>query len=389
MKCKKGDAPKSSTQFVAIAISLLALYLILYFFLLPEEMKQELLDQEGVAEKEIEEKEIVKTLLMESPGMIYPYTKETTEKRIPSVSLFSTLKTDVKTLSNSLYVSKSIFGNNYQELNFNLDDLESVKKLDLFFDVRNHKGSLNVYLNDVMVFSGEIRGVYDLPIDLPVGYLQTSNVLRIEAAFPGWKFLTKNYYELRDIKLIKNYKVENKKEIRSFVLDDRDKVGDADINFYVNCLEIGRGQGILKVEVNRFNVYTSRVVCDAGLREIDIPLDYLVDGRNIVQFEIDKGDYIIEQIEVELRLESKEFPTYYFMLNKDDLYKQIKLKMEFEEDVTKRATIVVNGKKIYLDTKTSRYEREISDWLKEGENYIKLVPKIEFEVLHLEVGLVE
>lgn len=381
---KRGEAPKSSTQFVAILISLLALYLVLYFFLLPKETQQELLD-EKVADEAEAEKRIVKTLFIESPGRVYPYTKETSVKKIPSVNLFSTLKTDVKTLANSLYVSTSIFGKNSQDLTFDLDDLESVKKLDLFFDVRNHKGGLNLYLNDVMIFSGEIRGAYDLPVELPVSYLRTSNVLRVQATSPGWKFLTRNYYELRDVKIIKNYQVENKREVRNFVLDKKKKVSDANLNFFVNCLEIGYDQGTLKVDVNRFNIYTSRVVCDAGLREIDIPLDYLVDGNNIIVFEIDKGDYIIEQIELALRLESKEFPVYYFMLDEDELDKKIKLEMEFEPEVTKRATIIVNGKKIYLDTKTSRYEREISEWLREGENYIKIIPKIEFEILHLEV----
>ncbi len=381
---KKGEAPKSSTQFVAILISLLALYLVLYFFLLPKETQQELLGEEVVSEYEEGEK-TVKTILMESPGRVYPYTKETSVKKIPSVNLFSTLKTDVKTLANSLYVSSSIFGKNSQDLVFDLADLESVKKLDLFFDVRSHKGGLNIYLNDVMIFSGEIRGAYDLPVELPVSYLQTRNVLRIQATSPGWKFLTRNYYELRDVKIIKNYQVENKKEVRNFVLSDKDKVNDANLNFFVNCLEIGYDQGTLKVDVNRFNVYTSRIVCDAGLREIDIPLDYLVDGNNLVKFEIDKGDYIIEQIELKLRLESKEFPTYYFMLDEDEVNKDIKLKMEFEYDVTKRATIIVNGKKIYLDTKANKYEKDISEWLREGENYIKIIPKIEFEILHLEV----
>jgi len=380
---KRGETPKSSTQFVAILISVLALYIALYYFLLPEEARQELLEE---IPKEAEEaKEISRTLLMESPGRVYPYLKESSIKRIPSVNLFSTLKRDVKTLANSLYVSRSIFGKNSQELSFNLDDLDSVKRLDLFFDVRDHKGGLNLYLNDIMIFSGEIRGAYDLPVELPLGYLKVNNVLRIEATSPGWKFLTKNYYSLRDVKIIKNYQVENKREIRSFVLDDKGKVKDASLNFFVNCLEIGREQGILKVDINRFNVYTSRVVCDAGLREIDIPLDYLVDGRNIISFEIGKGDYVIEQIELNLRLESKEFPTYYFMLNEDEVNKNIKLKMDFEYDVTKRATLIVNGKKIYLDTKASKYEKDISEWLREGENYIKIIPKNEFEILHLEV----
>ena len=389
MKFKRGSAPVSSTQAVSVLITLIALYLLLYFFFLPKETQQELLGEKEISEKNIEEKEITETLLLESPGMVYPYTKETSDKQVSSVNLFSTLKTEVKTLANSLYVSRSIFGNNEQELSFNLDELGSIKNLNLFFDVRNYKGGLNIYLNDNMVFSGEIEGVYDLPINLPIEYLQTSNILLIESTFPGWKFLTRNYYELRDIKAIKNYQVENKKEVRSFVLEDKKEVSDAKLSFYVNCLEIGKDQGTLKVDLNRFNIYTSRVICDAGLREVDVPLDYLIDERNLLQFEIDKGDYIIDQVELEMKLESEEFPTYYFMLEEEDLSKEIKLKMEFVEDVTKRATIMINGKKIYLDTKVDSYEREISDWLREGENYIKIIPSIEFEILHLEIGLVE
>ncbi len=50
MKFKKGSAPQSSTQWAAALVGLIALYLLIYFFLLPKETQQELLGEKETAE---------------------------------------------------------------------------------------------------------------------------------------------------------------------------------------------------------------------------------------------------------------------------------------------------------------------------------------------------
>jgi len=158
------------------------------------------------------------------------------------------------------------------------------------------------------------------------------------------------------------------------------------LSYFINCLRDTDNQGLLRVFLNEFNVHSAQVICDASEQNIDISRDYFED-QNTLSFEKNFGDFILEQIELKTELERKS-PTYFFDVDEDDLDKEFTLRMHLvpnEDDERSSATILINSNSITLDTERNIFSKDISAFIKEDENFIKIIPRNEFEVISLEV----
>ena len=84
----------------------------------------------------------------------------------------------------------------------------------------------------------------------------------------------------------------------------------------------------------------------------------------------------------------RKSPTYFFDVDEDDLDKEFTLRMHLvpnEDDERSSATILINSNSIILDTERNIFSKDISAFIKEDENFIKIIPRNEFEVISLEV----
>jgi len=385
---KKGQKIESPTVHVAIFVLLLGLFIIFYLILLPQAEREKLLGTgeeyypEGYEEEaEEEEKEIILSVV---PGRVYPYSRGTEKKNLASINLYSTMKTSPIMLADTIIVTRSFLVNKYKELSFDLDNLADVESLGLFFNTGNTKGNLVVIVNGNEVYRGRVRGG-DLPITIPVEHLKKfNNRLILEVSHPGIFFLSTNKFIMRDVQLIKQLSLENKVEFRSFVVDKIDSIRKGKLGFFINCLKIRGEHGTLKVGLNGRNVYIGKIVCDAGFIDLDLIKSYFVEGRNTLSFEIDKGEYILEQARLELNVEESKEVRYYFSV--DEKKGDYELKMMFEPiDEVKRGTITINGDNLYLDEYSDKYKKDVTSFIREGENYIKITAKNEFVIDLLEI----
>jgi len=375
---RRGTVPVSETGHVAILILLIALMIIGYFILLPAEEKEDVLGieaEEGTGAIEV--------VLSETPGHIYPYTSETDEKNIAPLNLYSTLKTASKKLSNRVYIRRNIFTGKSQVLDFVLEDLDALENLGLFFNIIKTKGDLVISINDEEIFRGEVVAG-DLPISIPLDYLKLNNELKIYVSNPSWRFLSTNYYDLKDVQLIKSYTLENRKEDRNFIVYDREKVKKAKLEFYVNCMDVGvYNQGLLDISLNGAGLFNGRIQCVTDKITLDLDKGYLRNGQNTLTFGITEGSYMFEHMILNLDLEKEYYPEYYFAI--DDLKGSYDLVMDFAEDELKRATIIVNNRELSLATEDMDYTKDVTDYLVEGENHIKIIGISEFTITDLEV----
>lgn len=386
---KKGQKIESPTVHVAIFVLLLGLIIIAYLVLLPRTEREKLLgtgeeyypegyeeEEEGEVEREI--------LLSEYPGEVYPYSREIDDKSLASVNLYSTTRTKPVMLADKVIVSRSLFINNYKELSFDVEGFDDLNNLGLFFNTGDANGDLVVILNGNEVYRGRVRGG-DLPIELPYEHLKKfNNQLIFESSHPGLFILSKNRFTLKDVQLIKQIDLVNKVEMRNFVVDNLESLRKGELGFFVNCLKVNVEQGTLKVGLNGRQVYIGRVVCDAREVEIDLLKNYFVDGRNTLTFEIDTGEYILEQVDLDLDVEAKKEPKYYFVV--DEVEGKYTLKMNFvESDEIKRATISVNGENVYLADYGNFFKKDITSLIREGENYVRISAKNEFVIDLLEI----
>ncbi len=387
-KGKRGAAVESETIHVTGLIILIAILIVIYMFLIPPEAQRDLLDNGEIDEDSgtTDSDSDGKNYVLESPGVLFPETEETDEIKFPSVNLFSKTSQKVASLASSVFVSRSLFNDESRDLSFKIEDPENINKLKLFFNIIDSKGSMLIYLNSKLIFKG-VPATQTLPLEIPTANLENENTLKIAASSPSWRFLSVNKFELKDLRLIKEELSENKKESRSFSIE-KDKVKSAELSYFINCLKETDNQGVLKVFFNNFNVHLGQVICDAEEQVIDIPEEYFEEGQNTLAFEKDFGDFIIEQISLKIELEERKAPTYFFDVEEDELSDEFTLTMDLvpnEEDERSSATILVNSERITLDTERNIFSRDISAFIEEGENFIKIIPKNEFEIISLEV----
>jgi len=327
------------------------------------------------------------TLLVVSPGRVFPRTTETEVRTLPSIPLSKTSVTDRQMLSNSLRVSRSLFSNNEREIVFNLDE-NKLNDLSLFFRVDDSRGRLNIFLNDNLVYSGDADSG-DLPIKLPVSLLRSTNRLIFELGSRG-TFLTSDYFELDDVELIKKNKLETNAQSRRFNVD-KDKLGnDNELRFFVDCKELKEAN--LNVDFNQRNVFFGRIVCDAAEHRVELDDEFFVDGFNLVSFSVDQGNYVLEDVKLVLDLKEGNQPIYYFNVDKDELDNEFTVKLdllEIEDDDAdiegKRAEFLINSGRFSMFTERDVFEKDISDLIVQGENYIKVLPKNDFEIVNLQV----
>ncbi len=385
---------------VAGFIAMIALFILIYILLLPEQEKEKLLQgtsgggfgdrapsYSGISGREF------RTLLSESPGLVSPFLAEVVDRPLASVNLFSVVDDEDEMLARNIFVSDSLFDSEEKELIFNVNDLGNLESVKLLFFIKKRvgNGNLVIELNGNEIFDGKIE-TSDLPIELAKSLI--GNVNRIKFSVERDKWISTNSYELSDIIVSKEIRSENSREARAFVLGkgERDNLASMTLYFFVNCFT-ARENGNLQVVLNGKVIHEGLVVCDAGEVSIGINLVELVEGRNVLEFRIDKGRYVLEQVLVQGAIERSNFPGYFFTLQVVDLGAidsgaHVLMDLLFLDDGLRKAgTIFVNGFPVYIDTFLDREGLDITDFVTDGQNVIKVIPETQFEILNLEVSL--
>src|SRR3989344_3395266 len=134
---------KSQTQAgsIAVLVILIALFMVLYLLFLPARDRAELLGQNQTSANLTSTAKTSETVLLsQSPGLLKPFEKDTEEHEIDAVNLFLREEPENIDLANSLSFTKSLFKEDVGELKFNVNDLENLQKVTLFFLVNEGKG---------------------------------------------------------------------------------------------------------------------------------------------------------------------------------------------------------------------------------------------------------
>ncbi|MFH0752475.1 MAG: hypothetical protein V1914_02650 [archaeon] len=375
---KKGQA---SGLEVSILVILITLFIAGYVILLPPEDRASLLGTLDDGTTETGEALTGKLLLSESPGTLEAYKTNVQETTLESMHLYTTEETKTDTLSKSLTVSKTLIKDNYKNLLFNIENIDEVKEAKISFMITESKGEMTMKLNGQVIYEGKLTTT-DMPIILPKEHLKNSNVLELSVESPGWKLFSSNYYLLKDITLIKELSTKKTKASRTFSLDTTDnEITKAKLSYFINCNIASEGE--LTITLNNKEVFQDEIFCQyLETREQTLPEEYLnEEGKNTLTFEIDEGDYNIDEIELELRLEKSAFLQYAFegTSGKATLY------MKFPTSTRKRATIYINDKQFSMDTTNTEYTRDITDLVTSGKNSLKIEAQDKFEVDKLEV----
>lgn len=376
---------------VSILIVIIALLLLIYIILLPPGQRQALLEDAELNATSGAEPAASTVLLSESPGRVFSYTTNKQQLNIEPVHIFSKIDSNSQQLVKSLTVSRNILKNNFKEILFDVKDLNKLDSAKLLFLIKESKGPITITLNNNLIYEGELDSS-QMPIELPKSYLlNTGNVLRMETASTGWRLFSSNYYLLQDVILVKSLNIKNNRVARGFLINTEDqKIRTAKLAYFISCNDNQNGQ--LTISLNNRQVYRDLVFCQyQDEREVPLSKDlFSLSGSNTLMFEVDNGDYNLDQIKVNVELARSSYPTYNFEVD-SDLWKSIRdgkskvmLKLNLGEG-RKKATFLIQGETVSMDTSSPVYERDITSLVENGANSIKIMPDTNFEISSLKV----
>ncbi len=393
---KKGAVPGA-----AYLVMMIALFLVLYVVMLPEGEKLEIMGEDGgvypgqgVPLENGKLLEPSSLLLSDSPGLMKPFLYDVTQRNLASVNLFSIEEQDYESIANNLHLESSVFKSDQVDFVFTVNDLGNLRDIKLLFFVIEGEGELVVKLNGAKILTGEVTNEM-LPLVLPRSMIGDVNTLTFEVKSPSlFQFVSSNEYTLKDVVLVKNYLVQNNYEARQFVLSGSEL---ADINhmsllYRLNCMTVNEN-GRIRIMLNGRIVHDALAVCDAGVTQVDFSLADLIEGRNVLEFSVDAGQYVLENPVVEIDYTQQDYYRYYFIMEPPDVFELVNgadvvLKARFTNDeYIKAGTFFVNGYPVDFDTNRDEFVTNLNGLVYEGQNVITIVPDTTFEMVTLDVFL--
>ena len=380
----------------AVLVAIIAGLIVIYILFMPVSERKEILDIND-SEEDGGGEEDENVLLLENPGRLEFIEKKEIEKPIDSLNLYTKTEAVVLKEINSIYVKNGIFDKLDKSFSFKVKDLEITDNILLTFIAKTHKGRLVISINGYEIYNDEINTLNIEPIKIPVESLKEDNVVDISVSGVGIAFWKTNEYSLEGIKITSEYTDKSGRESMNIFLvteSEEENIKEIEIRFSPECSPAK--VGVLDVLINNRNIYSAIPDCGSLVMREFSPF-YVVPGENTVIFRAESGRYLLDQIKITAKLKETPSYIYYFEMSNDQIKsieedkKDANLTLDFVDDIeVKEAEIVINGRRIYLSrTQDESYSRNINNYVKEGTNSLKIIPKRALDVREIRVELAE
>ena len=375
----------------AILVAIIAGLIILYIVFLPSAERERIIEEKQVTTGE----EKSNVLLRVFPGSLSTSTGLEDEKSIPNIFLVETTNAKELESINPFIVRNGWFDKKMKKIDFELEDPDNTDNVVVSFAAKKRKGILIIKLNGVNVFENEITSDTIEPVKLDKKSLGKTNSLEFSVSSVGAKFWTTNEYSLENVKIIGDITDTSKQESTNiFTLSESEflSMDKATLKFIPYCSNVNE-LGTLDIFVNNKKLFSSVPKCDDSYKQ-SIPKSALNEGENNIVFKTNKGSYSVEQIKISLEFKEPTVKTYFFEIDADTL-KDIKnddidveLSIKFVEDKKKkRAKLDVNGHIETIETEKALFSKNIDNKVSEGNNFVRLEPLEDIEVVELKVEL--
>lgn len=391
---RRGETtPGMDARYVAVLIILIALFMILYILFVPPEQRRVLLEQEFDGSLNDSRLSDGEDLLAVSPGTVSPRKETVQEHDLGAVNVFVKTEPKVAQLASNLLVKRSLFARQAPALTFSVDDTD-LKKMTLFFSVVGApRGDLSIALNGNVFFSGALESGARV-VEVPLSYVRPANRLEFKVSHPGLAFWAVNKYELAEVGMKTEFERINAQESRTFVLSDAEEkdVVSARLSYFQVCnAPLKKQTTNLKVYVNDQSIFSGLVRCVNTRQTMDVDEDVLVTGKNTVRFLLEEGDFSFNEITIETESREAAFPTYSFIIDEDHVKdlaagKKLMLQMTFgDARMAKTARVFIGEKNFIMQTDASTFAKDVSSFVQEGTNFVRVVPSNTFDIVSLKL----
>jgi hypothetical protein len=378
----------------ASLVAIIGLLIVFYLLFVPPSFRDEILEGNSTGSSSTAAGVTGNaTILRASPGTLSPLSSEEVEHNIPSITLYSKVKSEVLGTQPTAYAKTSVFGKTPSQMYFEIADIESTDNVLLSFVSEKRKGTLVIMLNGNEVFNGELTKANPDPISLNKRFLvQGNNKLEFIAESVGIAFWRVNKHQLSNAQVTASIKDASQQESRNvFVASATEKANmkTAVLRFSPDCI---RGRtGKLNVLINTHSIFYAIPDC-GGRVAIEFSPDVIREGENTITFVSEEGSYLIDLVRITSEMKEVIQPAYYFEVTADDMTNvrdgkfSVFLAMTFTDDKEQKAgTMNINGRETEIFQYERNYEKNINDYIIEGNNAVKIVPETTLQIVSLEV----
>ncbi|MDP3766065.1 MAG: hypothetical protein Q8R04_06145 [Nanoarchaeota archaeon] len=378
----------------AILVAIIAGLIILYIVFLPSSEREKLVEQKTTKTSAEEEKPNV--LLKAFPGLLSTSKGLEDEKSIPNIFLVETTNAKELEKINPFIARNGWFDKKAKKIDFELEDPANTDNAFISFTAKKRKGILTIKLNGASIFENELASDIIEPVKLDKKLLGKTNSLEFSVSSVGFEFWTTNEYNLENVKIVGDITDISKQESTNiFTLSDSEfsSMDKAILKFTPYCGNVNE-LGTLDIFINNKKLFSSVPVCDNAYKQ-SIPKSALNEGENNIVFKTNKGSYSVEQIKISLEFKEPKVKTYFFEIDSSKFKRvrsgdeDIVLTIKFVDDKKqKRAKLDVNGHAETIETEKSSFSKNINNKVSEGNNFLRLEPLEDMEVVELMVEIV-
>ncbi|MFH0831921.1 MAG: hypothetical protein V1886_03620 [archaeon] len=322
-----------------------------------------------------------KNFLSETPGLLQPI-EDSAEYKISAVDLFNRENTEVPIkLDAETTVEGSWFNSKVIEEEFVIPGRAIKVTLFLGISEASELAAISVILNGKTVARVIGTGVH--VIELPESRMKHTNTIKLAASIP--LFPSKiNRFVISSFMLKERYSLTQPEIGRGFVIEqDVNDISSAELKFDADCYSTDA----LQVSLNDKSIVNEKI-CTGFTGNIK---GMLAEDNELV-FSSD-GNYFIDNVRVKIKFKQRDYPTYYFAIDKEN-YDKIDegrvlamMSLRFPDKEHKELTIYVNGNPVKIDTEKIDYKTSIGRLLLKGQNSIKVTPDTEVNLGQIDIYL--
>lgn len=378
---------------VPAMIVLLAIFAVLYVYLLPLSEKCKLMpDLQECTEKSVEKDrikerylaEIKPEILIEEKIGSLPIQQRYAVYSLRPMEIFNIKEIEIATIMEKEKIIRNWFSGDVKKGAFSIHNRS--KEVILFIYPNKGSGTLKISINsrvEFMIKEDDLKKKMPIQINIPSENLENMNILRLSVSNPLMPF-QKNEYEIDKIIVKEKYgltddNIRNDIEIK----EGMDKLEEAYLYYNPHCLTNEE----LSITLNGKKIKKG-VLCRDEL--INVTKDVKEDNELIF---LTKGNYFISHAKLHLKFEKVNNTRLYFDV-KDKEYDSIKkgialvfLKMDFESTEIKKIDVYINNKLLTIDTKDINYETAINKYIEKGKNAIELSSRTDTKVNLLKIDI--
>ena len=379
----------------ATLVGIILVIILFYIVFLPPSEREALLESKGIddTDEDPDDEDGNITILSEAVGTLSYLGKGKVETTIPNIYLSETTSAEELVTFNPFYIRNGWFDKKPKTIDFKLSNLENTANVILSFKARTHRGILTIKLNDRVIYDYNVARLDVEPIKLNKEYLKAENILEFTVSPVGIKFWRTNEYSLEGIRIladITDLSRQKSQNIFTLTSGEYQNIEKSTIRLIPYC-DVQEDVGILNIDVNNHNIYSSTPVCDDPIVQ-EFSSDIVNIGENNIIFKSNRGSYSVEQVRLTFDLKEAKSVTYFFELEQEDYddindeEKSAWLKLKFVDDEeNKEAEISINGHRTQVDQTRQTYTRRIDHWVKSGNNYVTIKPKSLLKIVSLDI----